>query len=68
MVPATRTVRSIPTEVLLDDRDGMPSPCVLSFDNVTVVPRAALGSRITRLGDARLAEICSALRVAAGCG
>jgi len=34
-VPATRTVRAIPTEVPLDRSDGMPTPCVLSLDGVT---------------------------------
>jgi mRNA interferase MazF len=67
VVPATRTVRSIPTEVLLDDRDGMPSPCALTLDNLTVVPRAALGPRITRLAGPRMAQVCAALRVAVAC-
>ena len=26
-VPATRTIRRIPTEVELDSSDGMPAPC-----------------------------------------
>jgi mRNA interferase MazF len=68
VVPATRTVRRIPTEVLLDDRDGMPSSCALTLDNLTVVPRAALGSRITQLDEGRMAEVCAALQVAVACG
>jgi mRNA-degrading endonuclease toxin of MazEF toxin-antitoxin module len=38
-VPATRTIRSIPTEVVLDRADGMPAACALSLDNVIVVPK-----------------------------
>jgi mRNA interferase MazF len=68
VAPATRTVRRIPTEVFLDEQDGMPAPCVLSLDNVTVVPRAALGSRITMLSGRRMAEVCAALEAAVGCG
>ena len=68
VVPATRTVRGIPTEVALDERDGMPSSCVLTLDSLTVVNRAALGSRITSLGPERMAEVCAALGVAVACG
>ena len=64
---ATRTVRGIPTEVLLGPDDGMPEACALSFDNLTTVPKALLTERITRLSPAQLAELCPALNVAAGC-
>lgn len=36
-VPATRTIRGLPTEVSLTPADGMPEECVLTLDNVTVV-------------------------------
>jgi mRNA interferase MazF len=67
VVPATRTIRGIPTEVALGREDGMPDDCVLTFDNVGVVPKALLTERITRLGPAKLAELCAALDVTAGC-
>ena len=34
-VPATTVIRNIPTEVILDTRDGMPHRCALTLDNVT---------------------------------
>jgi len=67
VVPATRTVRGIPTEVAVGPDDGMPTECVLAFDNVGVVPKALLSERITRLGPAKLAELCDALDVTTGC-
>ncbi|HEY4027005.1 MAG TPA: type II toxin-antitoxin system PemK/MazF family toxin [Candidatus Dormibacteraeota bacterium] len=67
VAPATRTVRRIPTEVQLDGRDGMPASCALTFDNLTVVRKTALGSRVTRLSRERMAEVCTALQVAVGC-
>jgi mRNA interferase MazF len=67
VVPATRTVRGIPTEVALGRGDGMPSDCVLSFDNVTTVPKALLTERIAGVPEARLSELCDALRAATGC-
>ena len=67
VVPATRTVRDIPTEVALGRTDGLPDDCALAFDNIGVVPKALLTERISRLGPAKLAELCAALDVAAGC-
>jgi mRNA interferase MazF len=67
VVPATRTVRGIPTEVPLGRADGMPEDCALSFDNLTTVPKALLTERITRLNPAKLGELCVALNLATGC-
>lgn len=66
-VPATRTVRGIPSEVRVGREDGMPQDCVLSLDNLAVVPSSFFVERITRLGADRLTEVCSALAVATGC-
>jgi len=66
-VPATRTVRGIPTEVRLGAEDGMPAECALSLDNVTVIPRSFFVERICRLSTERLTEVCSALGIATGC-
>jgi mRNA interferase MazF len=65
--PATTVVRGIPTEVSLDEDDGMPLSCVLSLDNVTVIRRALLTDRVTRLGPERMDEVCRALRTATAC-
>jgi mRNA interferase MazF len=67
VVPATRTARGIATEVALAREDGMPEDCVLTFDNASVVSKALLTQRITRLGPAKLAELCRALDAAANC-
>lgn len=66
-VPATRTVRGIPTEVVLDTSDGMPEECALSLDNLTLVPKELLRARITRLSVERMSEVCRALALASGC-
>ncbi|MGH8992253.1 MAG: type II toxin-antitoxin system PemK/MazF family toxin [Acidimicrobiia bacterium] len=67
VVPATRTRRGIPSEVPLDEDDGMPGPCALSLDNIRVVPKAMLTTRVTRLPIERMIEVCAALRRATGC-
>lgn len=67
VAPATRTVRTIPTEVALSRQDGMPVDCALSLDSVATVPKALLSERITTLSEAKIAELCAALRAATGC-
>ena len=66
-VPATRTIRQIPTEVVLDTVDGMPEECALSLDNLTLVPKELFRARITRLSVERMREVCRALTLASGC-
>src|SRR6266496_4988027 len=62
-VPATRTVRALPSEVVLGEDDGMPAWCALSFDNVTLVPKAYFVERICELGPAQLAQVCDAMQI-----
>jgi mRNA interferase MazF len=66
--PATRTIRDIPTEVQLDQADGMPVSCCLTLDNVTALRSSLCTERITRLSPARMREVCRALAAATGCG
>lgn len=66
-VPATRAIRDIPTEVPLDEDDGMPGPCVLALDNVSLIRPALCTRRITRLSAEKLRAVCEALRVATAC-
>jgi mRNA interferase MazF len=65
--PVTRTVRNIPTELLLGPDDGMPTECAASFDNLRVVPKGCLVDRICVLDSSRLVEACTALRSAVDC-
>lgn len=65
--PVTRTVRDLPTELNLGPDDGMPTDCAASFDNLRVVAKAYLVERICVLTSVRLAEACTALRVALDC-
>lgn len=67
VAPVTRTVRGIPTELLLDADDGMPEPCAAAFDNVRPVRRSLLVERITALSPDRMADACTALRHAVDC-
>lgn len=66
-VPATRTIRGIPTEVQLDRSDGMPVACVLATDNTTLIRVSLCTERVTRLAPERLQAVCDALALATGC-
>jgi mRNA interferase MazF len=64
----TRTVRDVPTEVQLTEReDGMPADCVISLDNLRTVPKAMLTERITALSGGQMHAVCVALDLATGC-
>lgn len=66
-VPATRSARRIPTEVSVDETDGMPQASVFSVDNMGLVRKSLLKDRVTVLGSDRMAEVCGALAAATDC-
>jgi mRNA interferase MazF len=67
VAPITSTVRGVPSEVLLDEEDGMKSRCAVNLHNAVTVSRDRLGRRVARLGARRMSEVCSSLRFALGC-
>lgn len=67
VAPATRTVRRIPTEVLVGPDEGMPSECAFSFDNVTLLPRGYLVNLICQMGPHTMRDACRAMAAAFDC-
>lgn len=67
VVPTTKTVRGIATEVSIDRADGMPDACALSLDNTFLARKALLTKRITRLGPDKVHQVCTALAAAVAC-
>jgi mRNA interferase MazF len=64
----TRTERRLVSEVILTPQeDGVPSRCVVNFDNVHTLRRETFRRHVTTLSPARLAQSCRALRASAGC-
>jgi mRNA interferase MazF len=64
----TRTKRDLVSELeLTAARDGVPSDCVVNFDNLHTIPRAVFRRRIATLTPPRMAQACRALRDAVGC-
>lgn len=66
VVPATRTIRGIETEVVLTEDDGMPTACALNFDHVSLARKERLGAIIAHLDESRWPEIERALVIACG--
>jgi mRNA interferase MazF len=66
VVPATRTVRGIKSEVPLSPGDGMPTVCALNLDHVGIVQRSRLGAVVTTLPEHRWPEVEQALLAACG--
>ena len=64
IAPITSTIRSIPTEVILTEADGLPGTCAANFDNVQTVPKTNIGTRITHLTSKRMKETTAAISFA----
>ena len=68
VVALTRTQRGLVSELALSaEGDGVPSDCVVNFDNIHTVRRDAFRRPIAKLSPQRLAEACQCLRDATGC-
>lgn len=64
IAPITSTIRSIPTELVLTEEDGLPRTCAANFDNLQTVPKSQMGDRITRLSRRRMQEAATAVSFA----
>ena len=65
---ATTTVRGLPSEVPLDESDGVPKECVLNLDTPELVDPWILVDYISTLSAARWKEVCGAVERAINCG
>lgn len=67
VAPVTSMIRDVPSQVLLDEEDGMKTPCAVNLHNAVTVPKDRLGKRVAQLHPSRLSKICAALRFSLGC-
>jgi len=64
----TRTRRGLVSELALTPaEDGVPSECVVNFDNVHTLTRSSFRRRVALLSAPRTAQACRVLRDAVGC-
>jgi mRNA interferase MazF len=66
VVPATRTIRGISSEVVLSQDDGMPTTCALNFDHVSLAQCSRIGAALCALPDSKWPEVRRALLTACG--
>lgn len=67
VAPITSTIRGVPSEVVLNEEDGMKAPCVVNLHNLITISQSRLGRRVAQLSSLRREEICEALRFSLGC-
>jgi mRNA interferase MazF len=67
VAPITSSIRGVPSEVRLDEEDGMKGPCAVNLHNAITVSQQRLGKRVAHLRTSRLKEICAALWFSLGC-
>lgn len=67
VAPITRSARQIPTEIALGPAQGLPEPCVATFDNLQPMPRRSLTSRVGHLTADQAQEICRAMEALTDC-
>jgi mRNA interferase MazF len=66
IAPITARIRSIPTEIVLTEADGLPSTCAANFDNIQTVPTSHIGDRIVQLTETRMKAAAAAMFFALG--
>jgi mRNA interferase MazF len=64
IAPITTTIRDIPSEVLLTQREGMPMDCAVNLDHIQTVSKGRIGSMITTLSSEKMNEVAGAIRFA----
>ncbi len=57
IAPITTTIREIPSEVFLNQKDGMPRACAINFDHIQTVQKNKIGTLISTLSRDRLLEV-----------
>lgn len=57
VAPVTSTIRDIPSEVLLDRKDGVANACAVNCDHIQTIAKGRIGSLLTRLSIDRMREI-----------
>ena len=67
VAPITSTIRGVPSEVILNEEDGMKTQCAVNLHNVVTISQSRLGRRVAHLSSLRMGEICVALRFSLGC-
>jgi mRNA interferase MazF len=66
IAPITTTIRTIPSEVVLSEADGLLTECTVNCDNIQTIIKSKLGGYITHLAPEKLRELREAISFALG--
>ena len=61
VAPVTRTIRGISTEVILDEKDGMPVKCVVNLDDIATISKRVLVEKLTALSQEKMKLVSAAI-------
>ena len=64
VAPVTTTIRNIPVEVALDEKDGLPRKCVVNLDSIITIAKTHLKERMALLRVEKLSAIDKAIKFA----
>ena len=67
VAPITSAIRGVPSEVVLDETDGMKASCAVNLHNSVTISQDRLGKRVAQLSSMRMDQICAALHFSLGC-
>jgi mRNA interferase MazF len=64
VVPITTTIRDIPSEVILTQREGMAMDCAVNLDHIQTVSKGKIGPLISTISSEKLNKVAEAVRFA----
>lgn len=64
----TTTIRNIPVEVVLDEKDGLQHKCVVNLDTISTIRKSRLIKRICSLKVEKIEQIDRAIKFALSLG
>lgn len=67
VAPVTRTIRGLPSEVVVGLEDGLKAESVVNLDHLFTVEQAELRQWLGQLDEARMRRVCEAVAIALGC-
>ncbi|MBF0491949.1 MAG: type II toxin-antitoxin system PemK/MazF family toxin [Deltaproteobacteria bacterium] len=66
IAPITRTIRGVPSEIMLGPKEGLKEPCVANLHHLNTVSKADLKKFVGSLSDEKMNELKEALLFALG--
>ncbi len=67
VAPITSTIHGAPSEVLLGTNEGLKGVSAANLDHVQTVEKTRLRRFVGTVSPAKMAQVCRALAIAAGC-